>query len=420
VKRLLVVLLVIFALVWLPACGSNSPVAIHVDQPRALLDTPLAITISGLRPHERVLVRASTKDARGKYWASKATFLADSAGRVDLRTAAAQGGTYQGVDPMGLFWSMRVTSPTPQNWYCLPGDKSTVTFSVEMGGAVVARQSVVRLTRDPGTPAGRLQSLSEVGFTGEYYPPADTRIRRPAVLVFGGSEGGLSGTLTSSLLAAHGYPALAIAYFDAPGLPAKLANIPLEYFAGALRWLRDQPGVDPGRVLVYGVSRGSEAALLLGVHYPELVNGVIALVPSSVSQGSMTGHPGPVWMLGGDPLPYSNQGSTLHPADNPDAEIQVEKIGGPIFLDCGEGDRAWLSCPYAQAIIDRLEANHHPYPHVLLSYPNAGHGVGFPVPNFPDVWGFGSGLATAPDATAKARQQIWPRLLDFLSEFAKT
>ncbi len=40
-----------------------------------------------------------------------------------------------------------------------------------------------------------------------------------------------------------------------------------------------QPGIDPRHVLTYGVSRGSEVALLLGVHYPELVNGVIALVP---------------------------------------------------------------------------------------------------------------------------------------------
>jgi dienelactone hydrolase len=315
---------------------------------------------------------------------------------------------------------MHATSPTAQTWYCLSRDKSTVTFSVEVGGVVAARQPVVRLTRDPGTPARRIQRLSEVGFSGEYYAPADTSIRRPAVLVFGGSEGGLSGTRTSSLLAAHGYPALAVAYFDAPGLPAKLANIPLEYFAGALRWLRDQPGVDPDHMLTYGISRGSEAALLLGVHYPELVHGAIALVPSSVLLGTVSAHPEPVWTLGGNPLPYSKQFTTAHPADNPDAEIQVEKIRGPIFLDCGGGDRVWLSCLGAEAIVDRLEANQHPYPHILLSYPNAGHGVGFPVPYWPVEEGKGRGWVTTPDANPKAREQIWPQLLDFLGELAKS
>ena len=96
------------------------------------------------------------------------------------------------------------------------------------------------------------------------------------MLVFGGSDGGLSGTLVAALLAAHGYPALALAYFNAPGLPAQLSDIPLEYFATALRWLRAQPQVDPRHVLTLGVSRGSEAALLLGAYYQRLVDGVIA------------------------------------------------------------------------------------------------------------------------------------------------
>jgi hypothetical protein len=34
------------------------------------------------------------------------------------------------------------------------------------------------------------------------------------VLVFGGAEGGMSQTFTAALLAAHGYPALTVAYFD--------------------------------------------------------------------------------------------------------------------------------------------------------------------------------------------------------------
>jgi hypothetical protein len=58
--------------------------------------------------------------------------------------------------------------------------------------------------------------------------PASAPARRPALLIFGGSEGGLSGTLIAALLAAHGYPALALAYFNAPGLPATLSDIPLE------------------------------------------------------------------------------------------------------------------------------------------------------------------------------------------------
>ena len=44
--------------------------------------------------------------------------------------------------------------------------------------------------------------------------------------MFGGSEGGLSGVVieAAALLAARGYPALALAYFHEPGLPPTLTT----------------------------------------------------------------------------------------------------------------------------------------------------------------------------------------------------
>ena len=87
------------------------------------------------------------------------------------------------------------------------------------------------------------------------------------MLVFSGSAGGLTATMAAALLAAHGYPSLALAYFKAPGLPQTLSSIPLEYFTSALEELRAQPGVDRNHVLVAGESRGGEAALLVGAHF---------------------------------------------------------------------------------------------------------------------------------------------------------
>ena len=66
--------------------------------------------------------------------------------------------------------------------------------------------------------------MAGTGFYGDFFvpPPVPAGKRYPAVLIIGGSQGGLSSVILAAALASHGYPALAIAYFDAPGLPASL------------------------------------------------------------------------------------------------------------------------------------------------------------------------------------------------------
>ena len=188
-------------------------------------------------------------------------------------------------------------------------------------------------------------------------------------------------------------------------------RIPLEYFASALAWLARQPGVDPARIAVLGVSRGSEAAQLLGVYYPTLVHAVIASVPSNVALCSYPGCTGPAWTLHGQAVPYTSEFDNPSPADNPAAVIPDQRIQGPVFLDCGEADQTWTSCPYAQAILSLLDAHHDPWAHVLYAYPGAGHPVGTLVPYEPT-----SPVADPDYATdQQARALLWPHLLTFLA-----
>ena len=258
---------------------------------------------------------------------------------------------------MGLFWSMRPDRRAAEGAYFWTGTARSASSSAWL--AAGHRQASVRLSR---ALSGRRFGAAREPPRGRVLRRVSFRLRRrrcggPRLLVLGGSEGGLSGTLVAALLAAHGYPALALAYFNAPGLPAQLSDIPLEYFARALRWLRAQPQVDPGHVLTLGVSRGSEAALLLGAYYPRLVDGVIASVPSDVAICSYPDCNGPAWTLHGRPLPYTFQFDNPHPVDDPAAVIPVERIRGPVFLDCGGADAVWVSCPYARAIMTRLAAS---------------------------------------------------------------
>jgi dienelactone hydrolase len=327
----------------------------------ALADVPVSVTVTGLPAGARTTVTATATDTSGVPWMSSADFQAGSDGKVTLAQKPLSG--YPAADPMGLFLLMR---PTHGDEVFFAGARTLdVTLRASVNGATVAQATAHRRgPEDVGVRSRQLRPARDRLY-GTVLLPADTSVRRPAVVVFGGSEGGLSGPVVeaASLLAAHGYPALALAYFAAPGLPASLANVPLEYFARAVRLLRAQPGVDPAHVLVQGASRGGEAALLVGATFPDLVDGVIAGVPSS-RVGPTPRKPGsPAWTLRGRPLPIG-------------AEIAVERIRGPVLLNCGGQDGIWQSCQFLNAITFRLKQHHFRYPVTALEYPDGGHYVG--------------------------------------------
>ena len=261
-----------------------------------------------------------------------------------------------------------------------------------------------------------VESIASTGFYGQFWMPGEGSSPRPAVLEFGGSEGGIDGQFLGADLASAGFPTLDIAYFGEPGLPSTLQDIPLEYFAGALSWLARQPGVRANQMYVSGVSRGSEAALLLGVHYPALVHGVIASSPSDLAFGAFPDTLNPAWTFEGHPVPYSTAFSSLVPTIDPAAEIPVQEIQGPVLLDCGTADLVWTSCAYAEAAQTRLTSADDRYLHVLYRYRGAGHFVGDLVPYLLTTAPVGEGGGSTPQANANADARLWPHVLSFLKD----
>lgn len=400
-------------------CAGNGPthLAITVLPAASLFDQPVHVQITGLSPGERVSAQLSSVDNESDLWSSHATFKADGRGNLDLNRSPALSGSYHGVNPMGLIESMQPASPansdTAYFWGSAP---QRFTLTVTAAGSTVGTKSFSRRGYSPGVSV-RNETLRATGFYGQYWRPAPGSPRRPAVLEFGGSEGGLDGQLLGAGLASAGYPTLDIAYFGEPGLPAALRDIPLEYFAKALRWLARQPQVLPADIYVSGGSRGSEAALLLGVHYPNLVHAVIASSPSDISFGAYPG-PGAAWTFDGKPVPYSPTFSAALPIIDPAADIAVQNIRGPVFLDCGTADLIWTSCAYAAAIQRRLSTAADRYPHVLYRYVGAGHLVGGLVPYEPQSTNTinAQGQGDAPLANASAVASLWTHLLRFLAD----
>lgn len=398
-------------------CTAASPAAaahlsVQVSERVSLDDVPLDIQVSGLRPGDHVTVRL---ESRNRQWAAQATFQTPAT-VLDLDKTAPTAGSYRGVDGMGLFEAL---APRHGGAEFARDNPAVFTVTAAAPGGGTATVTLTRELTGPGVTCSR-QEVSRRGFYGLYCAPAPPAGRRPPVLVFGGSEGGLSSAATAELLASRGFPALALAYFGEPGLPAALDRIPLEYFAGAARWLGRQPGADAQRLTVWGVSRGSEAALLLAAYFPGLVQAVIAGSPSSVIHGAVgLTHPvpptDPAWTLHGKPLPIATRTVT-----SPGAIIPVQKIKGPVLLLVGGEDQLWPSPFYAQQIMAGLSRSHDRYQHQDLVFPDAGHAAGGAFPYAANTVTVSTPAATlhlggTPFANSVAETKAWHDVLTFLN-----
>lgn len=101
---------------------------------RCLFDEPIQVKVAGLRPKQEVTVEARSTDEKGVLFSSSATYRADRNGEIHLDRDVSLGGSYCGVEPMGLLWSMKpaVLFKRFQRMNAL--NPHIVNFSVHEGG----------------------------------------------------------------------------------------------------------------------------------------------------------------------------------------------------------------------------------------------------------------------------------------------
>jgi dienelactone hydrolase len=390
-----------------------------------LMNAPVSIEASGLRPGSRITVTA--RMTMFGNWRSHATFVVDQTGRVRLDRDAPVDGTYTGIDGMGLFWA---TVPEPAADGAPPPPPPDVrapvltTFDIEAEGRTIASATYKRWWVRPDV---RITDVRTDGLIGKFFEPQTTGRPHPAILVLSGSEGGTNDYAAAGL-AAKGYAALALAYFrrrparegDSDSLPNELVNIPLEYFLKATDWLQHQKSVDPRRLAIFGGSRGAEAALLVASIDPRY-RVVIAYAPTSVSAAGIGKQNAdkPSWTYRGEPIPFAPNNLTVAALragiDPAHGSIPIERSHAAIFLASAGDD--WISRGRAATVmgdllIDRLKQFRYPYPYQHLSYAHAGHMFGmFFLPG--PILAEGGGT---PRANAAAGADSTPRMLAFLKQ----
>lgn len=290
--------------------------------------------------------------------------------------------------------------------------------------------------REPGRTG---QRVVEGSLFGNFFPArSDAAGPHPAVLLLGGSEGGLGGGAHAMALSLQeeGFNVLHLAYFGAPGQPDALERVPLELFEEALDWLKQRPEVDAQRLAVVGASKGAEAALLVASRRPDL-RAVVAGTPTSVAwpginwaKGGQSSHSS--WTAGGQELPtmpfsdwkasegiisvYRSVEDSARAAEVERAAIPVERASAAVLLVCGEAETMWPACPMARMVRARSKSRKGP-PVTILAYRDAGHFVFGPViaPDqlfYKKLDTFGGTVA----GNAFARADSWPQVVAFLAE----
>jgi dienelactone hydrolase len=423
-------------------------VRMDVTPERPTFDTELHIRLSELPAGVRVTIHADTTDPRGWRWRAKAVYAVLGDGTVDLASDAPLSGSYDGVDPMGLIWSMRRDRKPEPGHVTDHLAPTRLRLTAEVDGAEVAHAEIWRMR----VPDGLIRAdVRENGLVGVLYRPGGGE-RLPGVVLLGGAEGGMHED-DAALLAGHGFAVLALAYYGMPGLPPTLRDIPLEYFGRALDHLRHHPGVQAERLAVVGVSKGGEAALLIGSIFPGLraVISVVGsgLVTQGISQDVLDGSfleimatPVASWTYQGRELPYLPNVVTAElkaaVADgvpvalkwampdpgqvvpDPATVIPVERITGAVLLISGEDDQGY-GAAHHEVAARRLDAAGRPgtWHHVVQA--GAGHLIAAP-PYGPATETTSPGPGITFDhggtaaANATARVATWQEILRFLAQ----
>jgi dienelactone hydrolase len=391
----------------------------------AQIDEPLRLDVRGLPPDTTIALHASLRDPRGTPWKASDVLAANRAGSIS-------------IDAADLIASLTIANDEPARPFdATSTDTLEIEFRIEADGRTVAS---TRARRQYVAETVSAVSLQGPGPSGLLFEPADEG-PRPAVIVLGGSSGGLLfASQTAALLASHGFVALALAYFGYGNLPPYLIDIPIEYFTDAIAWLSTRPTVRKGSLGVLGISRGAELALILGAA-SRSVRAVVAYSPSSVVwNGLRAWEPSdmPAWTTAGVPIPYFSLMAPrlaavrarafgaapveLKPifdaalADTLPAEVMipVERTNGPILLVSGENDRMWPSTRMGEQVMERLAANKHPYPSRHLHFTGAGHLMRAPGVSTAILNGHFA-LGGERVAQARANRESWTATLSFLA-----
>ncbi|KAK4325048.1 hypothetical protein Pmani_004358 [Petrolisthes manimaculis] len=413
-------------------------------KPRVCLhDVPTILQAGGLKPNSPVTLVASLTDENDKQYMSHAHYVCDKRGMIDVRVAAAVGGSYTGVFPMGLIASLtpaphentalrlyRRDTSLPWKIYVrvLEGHQPMVTEAEPLAEVVLERHLLAPGVRRIPIHHGRVRGVL-------YLPPGDGPF--PGVVDMFGSIGGLM-EFRSAMLASRGFASLAVAVFAYEDLPTTTDELHLDYFEEAVEFLLSQPGVVPDRCGVVAISKSGDIIFSMGTLLPK-VKAVVSISGLTFAYHTRFMYKGKLYMEGckyhTTSLDINDEGAlygsmeVLFSNDNP-SMIPVEEADDDThFLVAVGEDDSWGFKHSLPPFRERMLKNHK-YNFETILYPGTGHIIEPPYGplirqsfqrHFPEQEksemtsrGIMMSWGGSPQPACEAQVDLWQRMRTFL------
>ncbi|XP_029008251.1 acyl-coenzyme A thioesterase 3-like [Betta splendens] len=367
--------------------GKKRPVKLSVHPSRGLVDEKFTVLVQNVPPGFQLTVHALHQCEDGHSWHAFGHYTADSTGAVNVAEDLSLGGTYSGVEQMGLLWSLR---PVPGSKPGLRLRKMNVQTPMEVTVSVFRGHQTegfedqgplvsVVVERWYMAPGVCRIPVTEGGLTATLFLPSASGLFPGILDLWGG--GGRLVEYRAALLASRGFASLALDYMT-PKISLETGQmVENEYFETAFRVLQQHPQVLSSRMAIVGLSLGSSVAFQLMIY-----SQVIKLRCAVCISGS---HVQPAGGSVKQTLDYlsRNSGNTCFNEKNelicrdlvlpiptdPKLKADVGQLRCPLLLVVGEDDQNWAVSESAVDMKQMMEQAGNSHLLTVLSYPNAGH-----------------------------------------------
>uniref|UniRef100_A0A2P2I0J9 Acyl-coenzyme A thioesterase 1-like n=2 Tax=Hirondellea gigas TaxID=1518452 RepID=A0A2P2I0J9_9CRUS len=417
--------------------------SVTVTPDRCLQDVPVTLRVTGLSKNEHYTISSSINDSKGVTFVALAHYRSDETGTIDVTKQPALGGHFLGLFPMGLFFNIMpnksdykhhrfsykdVTKPLLFDIAVYEGSFAPHIAMMSAEGMGLTPVCTVEHSRLLQAPGSKRIIVNEGKIRGVLHLPPG-RGPFPGVVDMFGSAGGLM-EHRSSLLAARGIAALALAFFDYEDLPKTLDNFHMSYFEEAVNYLASREEVYGDGVGAISVSKGGDLVLSMARHLPLVKAGVVINCCAANAVSTLTLNDGTVIpalkfdisrvrLLRDGCMDAHDMMDDL--ADYPECAIEVERIPGDIMWIVGVDDKNWDSVGHAQVAVDRYKKAGRDHKLQVLKYEGAGHLIEPPYTPFCDlsyhkvvrtgmVWG------GQPKQHCQAQVDSWQRIQDFFHD----